>query len=274
METLEHILFKYLVWHEIVNDKVGGVPVAITYCPLCFTNQVFNRTMNNGKILEFGTSGKLYNSNLVMYDRTTKSLWSQAMAQAIVGKLAGVKLERIPFDVAYWKDWKQLYPNSKILSRDTGSTRPYGADPYGDYYSNGDVLFPVSNNDDRLGLKDIVVGFEHDGYYKAYTLKEIENSKIINDQVNSKPIALFSLQPFMTRVYDPIVNGQTTLQFEYNAKNNTFIDKQTRSQWNFDGTAIDGQMRGTQLVRLPFDQGFWFEWVGFHPTTKLYNGNS
>jgi Protein of unknown function (DUF3179) len=76
-----------LVWHEIVNDKVGETPVAVTYCPLCFTNQVFNRTMNDGQILEFGTSGKLYNSNLVMYDRTSKSLWSQAMSQAIVGKL-------------------------------------------------------------------------------------------------------------------------------------------------------------------------------------------
>ena len=104
-----------MVWHEIVNDKVGNTPLAVTYCPLCFTNQVFNRTMNDGKILEFGTSGKLYNSNLVMYDRTTKSLWSQAMSQAIVGKFAGIKLERIPFDVAYWKDWKQLYPESKVL---------------------------------------------------------------------------------------------------------------------------------------------------------------
>jgi hypothetical protein len=126
-----------LLWHEIVNDKVGGVPVAVTYCPLCFTNQVFNRTLENGQTLEFGTSGKLYNSNLVMYDRTTKSLWSQAMAQGIAGKFAGVKLERIPFDVAYWKEWKQLYSDSKVLSTDTRSTRPYGADPYGDYYTNG-----------------------------------------------------------------------------------------------------------------------------------------
>ena len=195
-----------LVWHEIVNDKIGGVPVAVTYCPLCFTNQVFNRTLENGQILEFGTSGKLYNSNLVMYDRTTNSLWSQAMSQGIVGKLAGIKLERIPFDVAYWKEWKQLFPDSKVLSTDTGSTRPYGADPYGDYYTNGDVLFPVLNRDDRLGLKEIVVGFENNGQYKAYKLQEIENKKVINDQVNGKPIALLSLHPFMVRAFDPVVN--------------------------------------------------------------------
>jgi len=120
-----------LVWHEIVNDNIGGSLVAVTYCPLCFTNQVFNRTIN-GQTVEFGTSGKLYNSNLVMYDRTSKSLWSQALGEGIVGKYAGVKLERIPFDIAYWKEWKQLHPDTKVLSRDTGSTRPYGADPYGD----------------------------------------------------------------------------------------------------------------------------------------------
>jgi Protein of unknown function (DUF3179) len=259
-----------LVWHEIVNDKVDGVPVAVTYCPLCFTNQVFNRTIEEDEqILEFGTSGKLYNSNLLMYDRTSKSLWSQAMAQGIVGKYAGVKLERIPFDVAYWKEWKQLHPESKVLSRDTGSNRPYGADPYGDYYTNGDVLFPVSNKDGRLGLKEIVVGFENKGQYKAYKLQEIENKKVINDQVNGKSIALFSLYPFMVRAYDSIIDGRA-LQFDYNIKKNIFVDKQTGSEWNFEGTAISGQMKGKQLTRLPFDEGFWFEWIAFHPKTRLY----
>ena len=267
-----------LVWHEIVNDKVGGMPVAVTYCPLCFTNQVFNRTIENvqEEVVEFGTSGKLYNSNLVMYDRTSKSLWSQALAEGIVGKHAGTKLERVPFDIAYWKEWKQLYPDSKVLSRDTGSNRPYGADPYGDYYTNSDVLFPVSNSDDRLGLKEIVVGFENKEQHKAYRLQEIENKKVINDQVNGKPIALFSLYPFMVRGYDPIVvedgEQKIALQFNYNSENNKFIDKQTGSVWNFEGKAISGQMKGKQLTRLPFDEGFWFEWVAFHPKTEIYPG--
>lgn len=263
-----------LVWHEIVNDNVGGIPVAVTYCPLCFTNQVFNRSLDDGQeVVEFGTSGKLYNSNLVMYDRTSKSLWSQAMAEGIVGKYAGTKLERVPFDVAYWKEWKQLYPESKILSRNTGSNRPYGVDPYGDYYTNSDVLFPVSNKDNRLGLKEIVIGFENKGQYKAYKLQEIENKKVINDQVNGKPIALFSLHPFMVRAYDRIVeDGELTLEFEYDADNNRIIDKQTGSEWNFEGMAINGQMKGKQLTRLPYDEGFWFEWIAFHPKTGLYPG--
>jgi Protein of unknown function (DUF3179) len=263
-----------LVWHEVVNDEVGGVPVAVTYCPLCFTNQVFNRIID-GQVVEFGTSGKLYNSNLVMYDRTSKSLWSQAMAEGIVGKYAGTKLERVPFDIAYWKEWKQLYPDSKVLSRDTGSNRPYGADPYGDYYTNSDVLFPVSNKDGRLNLKEIVVGLENKGQYKAYKLQEIENKKVINDQVDGKSITLFSLYPFMIRAYDPVVEDgaeKIVLQFDYNAENNKFIDKQTGSEWNFEGEAISGQMKGKQLTRIAFDEGFWFEWVAFHPKTEIYPG--
>jgi hypothetical protein len=265
-----------LVWHEIVNDNVGAVPVAISYCPLCFTNQVFNRTIDERVVVEFGTSGKLYNSNLVMYDRTSKSLWSQALAEGIVGKYAGTKLQRVPFDVAYWKEWKQLYPDSKVLSRDTGSNRPYG-----DYYTNSDVLFPVSNKDSRLDLKEIVVGFENKGQFKAYKQQDIENKKVINDQVNGKPIALFSSYPFMIRAYDPLVEGggggeQTIvlLQFEYNTKDKSFIDKQTGSLWNFEGKAISGQMKGKQLTRLPFDEGFWFEWIAFHPKSALYSVDS
>jgi hypothetical protein len=259
-----------LVWHEIVNDNVSGVPVAITYCPLCFTNQVFNRTLANGNIVEFGTSGKLYNSNLVMYDRTSDSLWSQGLAQGIVGKYAGVNLQRIPLDVANWKEWKELYPESKVLSRETGSSRPYGADPYGDYYTNSELLFPISNQDDRLGLKEIIIGLENNGQYKAYKLQDVEDKRIINDEINNKPIALFSSFPFMVRAFDAVVDGQA-LQFKYNPQNSTFVDLQTGSEWNFEGIAINGELKGKELIRLPYDEGFWFEWVAFHAETELYN---
>jgi len=257
------------VWHEIVNDNISGIPVAVTYCPLCFTNQVFNRTLNQ-TVLEFGTSGKLYNSNLVMYDRTSKSLWSQAIGEGIVGKYAGIKLGKIPFDVALWKDWEQLYPNTKVLSRETGSLRPYGADPYGDYYTNPDILFPISNKDDRLGLKEVVVGLENGGINKAYNLQDIQKQKVINDHINNKSVALFSLYPSMVRVFDPVLNGQTLI-FIYDSRNNAFIDKQTGSQWNFEGKSIEGPLKGNQLLRLPFDEGFWFEWAAFHPATEIYS---
>lgn len=255
-----------LVWHEIVNDNVGGEPVAVTYCPLCFTNQVFKRTID-GQVVEFGTSGKLYNSNLVMYDRTSETLWSQALGQAIAGDHAGRKLERIPFDVAYWKEWKALYPESQVLSQDTGFGRPYGADPYGDYYTSPDIWFPVSHRDDRLGPKEIVVGLENDGTYRAYSLQQVEDDHVINDVINSRSIALVSLHPFMARAYDRTVDGQT-LEFQHD--NGKIVD-QTGSVWNFDGEAIEGERKGEKLTRLSFDEGFWFEWAAFHPETELYS---
>lgn len=268
-----------LVWHEIVNDVVGGEPVAITYCPLCFTNQVFNRTLNDGSIVEFGTSGKLYNSNLVMYDRKSISLWSQALGEGIVGDYSGVKLERIPFDIAFWKEWKKLYHESKVLTRDTGTVRPYGADPYGDYYTNDLILFPVANDDKRLGLKEIIIGLEDKSQYKAYKLQDIETDKVINDVIgDDKKIALVSLEPFMVRVFDCVIdsdnndegNKNIVIDLFYNQTNNTLIDKVTNSELNFEGKFIKGQLQDIQLKRLPMDQGFWFEWVAFHPETEVY----
>lgn len=196
---------------------------------------------------------------------------SQALGQAIVGRDSGVKLEKIPFDVAYWKEWKQLYPATKVLSRDTGSTRPYGADPYGNYYTSSDLFFPVTNKDDRLGLKEIVVGLENGEQYKAYKLQQIEDNKVINDRIGNKSISLFSIHTFMVRVFSNALEGQI-LEFQFDKNSSRITDKQTKSEWNFDGTSISGPMKGKQLTRLPFDEGFWFEWVAFHPETLLYSG--
>lgn len=260
---------KILVWHEIVNDDIGGVPVAVTYCPLCFTNVVFERVID-GNTVEFGTSGKLYNSNLVMYDRSSDSYWSQAMAKGIVGKYSGYELKRIPFDLAYWNDWKQLYPNTLVLSTDTGSTRPYGVDPYGDYYTNPSIYFPVEHKDDRLGPKEVVMGFEHNNNYKAYKLSDMEKQKVVNDSIGEEKIVLVSLYPFMTRAYDRTIEGKV-LEFQMN--DNKLMDKQTSSEWNFDGRAVSGSSQGKQLTRLALDPSFWFSWTAFHPDTELYKAS-
>ena len=173
--------------------------------------------------------------------------------------------------MAYWKDWKQLYPNSLVLSTDTGFTRPYGVDPYGDYYTSDQLFFPISNVDKRLGLKEMVVGLDNEGQYKAYILHQIESRKVIHDKVGYKSIVLFSLDPRMVRAYSPIINSKA-LDFQYNASTNKIIDKQTGSEWNFDGLAVNGQLKGKQLTRLAFDEGFWFSWAAFHPQTKIFPG--
>ncbi len=255
-----------LVWHEIVNDNVGGTPVAVTYCPLCFTNQVFERILN-GQEVEFGTSGKLYNSNLVMYDRLTDSYWSQALGMAITGELTGQELKIIPFDVISWGDWISIHPETLVLTTETGYTRAYGVDPYGDYYTDPRIIFPVDHKDDRMHPKEIIIGFHEGQTYKAYKQSDVKSEKIVNDKINEAPIVLFSMYAGNARAFDRIVDGQV-LEFDF--LDNKIIDLQTSSVWSYDGIAISGELEGLELNRLPFNPGFWFEWIAFHPDTEVY----
>ncbi len=255
-----------LVWHEIVNDEVGGVPVSVTYCPLCYTNQVFERKID-GQTVEFGTSGKLYNSNLLMYDRLTESYWSQALGEAVKGELTGYKLDLVPFDVITWGDWKKLYPDTLVLTTDTGHLRSYATDPYGNYYTESRIMFPVENKDDRMHPKEIILGFNHNDIYKAYKQSDVELNIVINDIVGDTPIVLVSYFSENSRAFDRTVN-EDILDFEF--RDSKVIDVKTNSEWNYDGLAISGTLQGEQLQRLPMSPGFWFEWVAFHPETLVY----
>jgi hypothetical protein len=255
-----------LVWHEIVNDNVGGIPVSVTYCPLCYTNQVFERVID-GQEVEFGTSGKLYNSNLLMYDRYTESYWSQALGMAVKGELTGYQLNLIPFDVITWGDWKQLYPDTKVLTTDTGYIRSYTTDPYGNYYTEPRIMFPVEYSDDRLHPKEIIIGFNENGIYKAYKQNDIESNVIINDSIGDTSVMLVSLFSENSRAFERMVHDDV-LDFVYD--NGKILDVQTNSEWNYDGLAISGENKGIQLERMAIEPGFWFEWVAFHPETLVY----
>ena len=175
--------FQILVWHEIVNDVIGNKPVVITYCPLCGTGIAFNRTIN-GEAVEFGVSGLLYNSDLVMYDRKTDTLWQQVTGKAIVGKLTGVRLKQLPLDTLTWGEWKSLYPDTKVLSRDTSFIRSYGRSPYGDYDTSKSIYFPVENEDNSLHPKEVVYGIQINGKYKAYREEDLKNLNKIDDKVD------------------------------------------------------------------------------------------
>jgi hypothetical protein len=171
-----------MVWHEIVNDNIAGDPILITYCPLCGSGIAYERKIN-GEEVEFGTSGKLYNSNLVMYDRKTNSYWSQIDGLAIVGELTGTELTPVSIDTVAWRDWKAAHPDSEVLSQDTGFTRPYGKDPYGNYYEDSFVLFPVESSDDRVHPKTVIFGIEVNGAYKAYKEDDLKELGTIEDTV-------------------------------------------------------------------------------------------
>ena len=264
-ETKAYPIF-ILVWHEIINDKVGGIPVAVTYCPLCYTNQVFERLID-GQEVEFGTSGKLYNSNLLMYDRLTESYWSQALGIAVKGELTGYELNLIPFDVITWGDWKKLHPDTVVLTTDTGYIRSYATDPYGNYYTEPRIMFPVEYSDDRMHPKEIIIGFNQDHIYKAYKQNDIELNIIINDSIGETPVMLISLYSENSRAFERTIN-ELVLNFEY--VDGKILDLQTNSEWNYDGLSISGEYRGVQLKRMPIEPGFWFEWFAFHPQTLVY----
>ncbi len=264
-ETKAYPIF-ILVWHEIINDKVGGIPVAVTYCPLCYTNQVFERLID-GQEVEFGTSGKLYNSNLLMYDRLTESYWSQALGIAVKGELTGYELNLIPFDVITWGDWKKLHPDTVVLTTDTGYIRSYATDPYGNYYTEPRIMFPVEHTDDRMHPKEIIIGFNQDHIYKAYKQNDIELNIIINDSIGETPVMLISLYSENSRAFERTIN-ELVLNFEY--VDGKILDLQTNSEWNYDGLSISGEYQGVQLKRMPIEPGFWFEWFAFHPQTLVY----
>ncbi len=176
-----------MVWHEIVNDKIVGDPILITYCPLCGSGIAYERTIN-GEEVEFGTSGKLYNSNLVMYDRKTDSYWTQIDGLAVVGELTGTKLKPVSIDTVVWREWKKAHPDSEVLSQDTGFRRPYGRDPYGSYYEDSFLFFQVENKDDRIHPKTVVFGIQVNDVYKAYKEDDLKALKVIEDTVGGVKI--------------------------------------------------------------------------------------
>ena len=173
-----------MTWHEIVNDFINEEPVLITYCPLCGSGIAYERKIN-GETVEFGTSGKLYNSNLVMYDRKTDSYWSQIEGVAIVGPLTNTKLKPLSIDTVVWRDWKASHQDSEVLSQDTGFRRDYGRDPYGSYYENSFVWFPVEAEDNSVHPKTVIFGIEIKGKFKAYKEEDLIENSVIEDKFNN-----------------------------------------------------------------------------------------
>ena len=181
-----------LVFHEIVNDNIAGDPILITYCPLCGSGIAYDSIIN-GEAVEFGTSGKLYNSNLVMYDRKTDTWWTQIDGKAIIGELTGMELREISIDTVTWGEWKTVHPDSEVLSQKTGFIRSYGRDPYGSYYEDSYLIFPVENSDDRIHPKTQIYGVDIAGTYRAYREDDVERLGIIEDTVNGVDLRIEQL---------------------------------------------------------------------------------
>ncbi|WP_198649929.1 DUF3179 domain-containing protein [Zobellella maritima] len=164
-----------LNWHEVVNDRLGEDPVAVTYCPLCATATVFIAELD-GRTLEFGVSGLLYNSNVLLYDRQSESLWSQVMARAISGPMKGRMLNTLPLSLTSWQSWYRRHPDTRVLSADTGYFREYERDPYRRYATINKLMFPVRSQSRALPLKEMVTGLVVNGEAKAYPHRILNKS--------------------------------------------------------------------------------------------------
>lgn len=269
-----------LVWHEIVNDQFSGQPIVITFCPLCNSTIAFSAELEDGTALEFGTTGNLRNSDLVMYDRTTFSWWQQFTGEAIVGELTGTVLEFLPSQIISWADFKANYSPARVLSRQTGYGRSYGSNPYAFLNDpNTPPVFPVDGYGADLPASERVVSLSIEGTHIAFPFSTLREIRVVNEEIGGQPLVVF-WKPGTRTTYgnsDQDVGasgvfsrrlGDRLLTFETDGSG--FRDLETGSLWTITGEAVEGELQGSTLERLVSGEHFWFSWSVFRPETLIW----
>jgi hypothetical protein len=276
-----------LMWHEIVNDEVAGRPVTVTFCPLCHTGIVFDRQVD-GRVLDFGTTGNLRHSDLVMYDRETESWWQQATGRAIMGELTGTALEFLPSQLISWEQFRTAHPDGEVLSRETGHLRNYGQNPYVGYDRADTTPFLLQDEtliDGRLSPKVRVLALTIDDDAVAYPFPFLAEESVVNDEAGDQPLVVLWAPGVASGLGEPTVAGGEdvgaanafsrsidgqTLTFEPASAAGTMRDVETGSTWDFSGRATGGELEGRELQLLVFDAPFWFAWAIFNPDTRIW----
>ncbi|MCL4247309.1 MAG: DUF3179 domain-containing protein [Anaerolineae bacterium] len=275
-----------LTWHEIVNDTIGSVPVAVTFCPLCNSAFVFDRRVGDD-VLRFGVSGNLRNSNLIMWDDQTQSWWQQFTGEAVVGSYLGTQLTQYPAIITGFGAFVEQYPDGLVLSRDTGFGRSYGTNPYVNYDQSTDPFLFASPLDRRLPATEHVLAGFIGSTGVAYPFPVLRAEKVINDVVNDVPVlALWqsgsasalggasiddSEDIGWAALYRREINGQI-LTFT-NDVAGVIRDQETSTIWNAFGEAIEGELAGAQLERMIAAPHFWFAWAAFDVETIIYGSD-
>lgn len=267
-------------FHEIVNDTVNDAEVLISYCPLCLSGIVFDRRLREASgptgetnlvepdaVLAFGNTGKLYESNLVLYDRATGSQWYQVRGEALTGPLHGVELAQLPSAILTWAQWREAHPEGRVLSRETGYNRAYAEAPVDnpELERGGEPAFSVSHRDEQAKPKTRVLGLNADGATRAYDLTQLPNGAYA-DTIDDEPVALFIEDGTGVAYRPPIVDGQL---LTFVSRDDAIVDEQTGSAWTLTGKAVSGELAGRTLNQLPQTAAFWFSWAVTHPDTEL-----
>ena len=276
-----------IIWHEIVNDEIKGTPLTVTFCPLCNSSIVFDRRLEfNGKsyLFDFGTTGKLRNSDLVMYDRQTETWWQQFVGTGIVGDLTDAKLKVLPSFIISYANFKESYPNGKVLSKKTGYLRSYGKNPYVGYDDINNTPFLLQNApDNRLPPMERIINVSLNGINKVYTFSTIEREKVIHDKVGKTDLVIFHLPGTSSALDKASIAGSRDIgaatvfesrlhgkQLSFKRKDGVFVDEQTKSLWNITGKAIKGSLTGKQLNPIIHGNHFAFAWLAFIPDSQIY----
>ena len=277
-----------LTWHEIVNDTVGDVPVIVTFCPLCHTALAFERTLD-GEVHDFGVSGNLRFSDMVMYDRQSETWWQQATGIGIVGDLTGTKLEFLPSQLIGLDQFAEAYPDGQVLSRDTGHRRDYGRNPYVGYDTADQQPFLFAGvADGRLAPKERVVTLgeqDSDGPI-SIPYSELQAEGVANLEFEGEPVVVF-WQPGAvsaldaayidesedvggTGVFSATVDGEALTFTREGDADAAITDTQTGSTWDITGRAIEGPLAGATLTPISHGDHFWFAWAAFVPHTGIW----
>ena len=273
-----------LMWHEIANDEIAGVPIAVTFCPLCNSSITYDRRVGDA-VLDFGVSGLLRNSDMIMFDRQTDSWWQQLTGIGLVGEYAGTLLDFVPSQVISFGQFTERYPEGVVMSTDTGLGRTYGRNPYVGYDSSPNPFLFRDKIDDRLeSAVTHVLATDINDTPKAYPFELIQEMGVINDSIGETSLVIFYQSGVASALgdsvidngrdigtagmYDATVNDQL-LTFVSNG-DGSFTDEQTSSTWNAYGEAIDGDLEGTELDWIHAFPHFWFAWAAFHPETEIY----
>ena len=274
-----------LIWHEVVNDVVGGEPVVITFCPLCNSALAFERTLD-GVVHDFGVSGNLRASDLIMWDRQTETWWQQLTGEGIVGTLAGKKLTFLPAPIISWADFKAAHPDGQVLSRDTGFRRRYGQNPYVGYdrVDNPPFLFR-GDLDGRLLPKERVAALTIGDVAAAFPFSILDQERVVNYTINGTKLTVFFKPGTRSALGDLLIGGADEIgatgifeaildgrELTFRSEGDDFIDNETGSTWNILGQAIAGPLTGSALTPIVHGNHFWFAWGAFQPDTKIYQG--
>lgn len=273
-----------LTWHEIANDVVGDKPVVVTFCPLCNTAIAFERTVD-GQVLDFGTTGRLRFSNLIMYDRQTETWWQQASGEAIVGEMTGEQLEFLPATIIGWDEFKNEHPDGRVLSQETGFNRPYGRNPYQGYdnINSSPFLYRGPETPGQLPSLARVLTVDTGQQAVAYPYSVLQEVHVVNDTISDQEVVVIwesgtasaldagtvagGEDVGTAAVYSRELDGET-LTFTFDGSR--IIDEQTGSEWNVLGQAISGELEDKQLQELVSVNHFWFSWAAFKPETRVY----